>query len=466
MSKLVYLAMACVVILSSACITVVQPGATTPGGTATDANKPAAYIDLISPSSLAWGEEVNFTGHGAAPSGTVTAYRWRSTIDGDLSVQPAFTTKALSPGKHIVLFSVQDSAGNWSLETQGTVNVTTEADPGTPPVADPGTPPAADPGTPPAADPGSGTPAPTPPVISSFEAAPPGITAGSSSTLSWNVSNATAVTIDNGVGSVGLVGTRAVTPAADTTYTLTAANMAYFGQATTKVTVTAAVVNKPDLIIEDVWKSGDKIYYRIKNQGPSAASGTVTRLTIDGAVKSTDSAPALAAGASSTQSFTGYSYTCTGVSDSVVVTADSTNVAAESNGGNNSMTKTFQCLVIGTIVPLGPLLLMKPDLKITDIAYTPAPSNTVKVTAKNIGTLDSGGFWIKLYRDAIHVGTINVPGGIVAGGQTTLTVPSYHHICALGIHSTMRAVIDSEGVVTETDETNNSYQEAWGCPPP
>jgi hypothetical protein len=458
MSKLVYLVMACVIILSSACITVVQPGATTPGGTATDANKPAAYIDLISPSSLGWGEEVSFTGHGAAPAGTVTAYRWRSSVDGDLSAQPSFTTKTLSPGKHIVLFSVQDSAGNWSLETQGTVNVITETDIGTPPVADPG--------TPPAADPGSGIPAVTPPVISSFEAAPPGITAGSSSTLSWNVSNATAVTIDNGVGSVGLTGTRVVTPAVDTTYTLTAANMAYFGQATTKVTVAAAAAAKPDLIIEDVWKSGDKIYYRIKNQGTAAAPGTVTRLTIDGAVKSTDSVPALAAGAASTQNFSGYTYACSGVSDSVVVTADSTNVALESNGGNNSMTKTFQCLVLGPVGPIGPLLLLKPDLKITDIAYSPAPSNAVKVTAKNIGTLDSGGFWIKLYRDAIHVATINVPGGIVAGGQTTLTFPGYHHICALGIHSTMRAVIDSEGVVNESDETNNSYQEAWGCPPP
>ncbi len=453
MQKSVYLALALITILSSACFTIVQPGATAPGSASTGVNKPAAFIDRISPSSLNWGESVNFSGHGTAASGSITAYLWRSSIDGDLGSRANFDTTQLSPGNHIVLFSVQDSSGNWSLETQGTVNVITEA------AAEP---PPADPGTPPPADPGSGAPGPTPPVINSFNAAPAGIAAGATSTLSWDVGNAVAVTIDHGVGSVGLTGTRVVSPAVDTTYTLTAANTAYFGQATVTVSVAAAATLKPDLVIEDVWKSGAKIYYRIKNQGTASAPVTVTKLTIDGAVKATDSVPVLAVAAASTQSFSAYAYLCTGLSDSVVVTADSTNVAVESNGANNSMAKTFTCLSIGSV---GPMLALKPDLKITDIAYGPAPSNTVKVTAKNIGTLDSGGFWIKLYRGGIHVGTINVPGGIVAGGQTTLTFPSYHHLCEVGAHSTMRAVIDSEGVVNESDETNNSYQETWGCPP-
>jgi len=450
MSKLVYLALALIITLSSACITVVQPGTNTPGGTTADGNKPAAFIDLISPSSLAWGQEVSFTGHGTTPAGSITAYRWRSSIDGDLSSRPTFATSNLSRGNHIILFSVQDSSGNWSLETQGTVNVMTEAS------GDSG-------GTPP---PDDTVPATTPPVINSFNASPAGITAGSSSTLSWDVGNAIAVTIDNGVGSVGLTGTRVVSPAVDTTYTLTAANTAYFSQATVTITVAAAAATKPDLIIEDIWKSGDRIYYRIKNQGPAAAPGTVTRLTIDGAVKSTDSAPALAGGAASTQSFTGYAYACTGVSDSVVVTADSTNVANESNGSNNSMTSTFSCLVLGPVMP--PLVALKPDLKITDIACVPGPfaGYQVKVTVKNIGSLNSTGFDIKLYRDGSYKDTINVLGGIVAGGQATFTFPTYSHICALGTHSTMRAVVDTAGVIGESDETNNSYQENWGCPPP
>jgi subtilase family serine protease len=154
--KFFYLALALVIVLSTACITVVQPGATAPGGTAAITQKPAAFIDRISPSSLNWGESVNFMGHGTASSGTITAYLWRSSIDGNLGSRANFDTTQLSPGKHIVLFSVQDSAGNWSLETQGTVNVTagSAAGPGTPPSADTGLPPLDDPGTQPPADAG------------------------------------------------------------------------------------------------------------------------------------------------------------------------------------------------------------------------------------------------------------------------------------------------------------------------
>lgn len=60
------------------------------------------------------------------------------------------------------------------------------------------------------------------PVIASFTASPTGIAAGESATLSWNVTNATSVSIDNGVGTVAASGTRMVTPAATATYTLTA----------------------------------------------------------------------------------------------------------------------------------------------------------------------------------------------------------------------------------------------------
>jgi hypothetical protein len=449
MQKFVYLALALIIVLSTACITIVQPGGTTPGGTSAGGNKPAAFIDRISPSSLNWGESVSFSGHGTAASGSITAYAWRSSIDGNLSSNANFDTTQLSPGKHIVLFSVQDSSGAWSLETQGTVNVITEA--------------AGDTETPPPADPGSGAPAPTPPVINSFNAAPAGITAGSTATLSWDVGNAIAVTIDHGVGSVGLTGTRVVSPAVDTTYTLTAANTAYFGQATVKITVAAAAASKPDLIIEDVWKSGDKIYYRIKNQGTAAAPATVTKLTIDGAVKSTDSVPALAIAAASTQSFTTYAYSCSGISDSVVVAADSTNVANESNGGNNSMTKTFSCLVLGPVMP--PLVALKPDLIITDIKYNAAPSNTIKFTVKNAGTLNTGAFNVRLYVDTIAMDVVAIPGGLVAGGQATFTFGTYHHFCVVGSHATIKVVADYMGMVAESDETNNSRSEWWACPP-
>ena len=84
----------------------------------------------------------------------------------------------------------------------------------------------------------SGTP-PSVPIINSFSADSPSITAGESSTLSWSVTDATSVTIDNGVGTVALSGTTTVSPITTTTYTLTATNTAGSVTATTTVTVSS-----------------------------------------------------------------------------------------------------------------------------------------------------------------------------------------------------------------------------------
>ena len=77
---------------------------------------------------------------------------------------------------------------------------------------------------------------PAVPIINSFLANPLTITAGESSNLSWSVTDATTVTIDNGIGSVALSGTTTVTPVTTTTYTLTATNST--GSVTASVTVT------------------------------------------------------------------------------------------------------------------------------------------------------------------------------------------------------------------------------------
>lgn len=61
-----------------------------------------------------------------------------------------------------------------------------------------------------------------PPPTVSFGAEPPTVAIGESATLSWSTANASTVTIDQGIGLQPLSGTRTVTPAATTTYTLTA----------------------------------------------------------------------------------------------------------------------------------------------------------------------------------------------------------------------------------------------------
>ena len=84
------------------------------------------------------------------------------------------------------------------------------------------------------------------PVIASFAASPPSVAPGGSSTLSWSVSGATSLAIDQGVGAVA--GTsRSVSPTATTTYTLTATNG--HGSATARATVTVGTAGPADALV-------------------------------------------------------------------------------------------------------------------------------------------------------------------------------------------------------------------------
>jgi peptidoglycan-associated lipoprotein len=87
------------------------------------------------------------------------------------------------------------------------------------------------------------TPAPPPAaaaVINSFTAEPSTIEAGQSSTLRWSISNATDMTIDQGVGAVQSSGQRQVFPRASTSYTLTAKGPGGMDSRSVTVEVTSA----------------------------------------------------------------------------------------------------------------------------------------------------------------------------------------------------------------------------------
>ena len=77
-----------------------------------------------------------------------------------------------------------------------------------------------------------------PPVIDSFDTSPGSIALGQSSTLSWSVSGATTVSIDQEIGEVALTGSWVVSPTTTATYTLTATNDAGSVTATAQVVVT------------------------------------------------------------------------------------------------------------------------------------------------------------------------------------------------------------------------------------
>jgi len=178
-------------------------------GCTCDTNEPpTAYIDLITPTEVSTGETVTFEGHGTDADGTVVAYRWESSIDGDLSTRASFESSSFSEGEHTIGLKVQDNNGTWSEEVESTLVV-------------------------------SGAAA-GPPVIDSFAASPGSISPGEPSTLSWGVSGAETVSIDQGIGSVALSGNRPVAPVATTTYTLTATNAAGSVTATARVLLSGA----------------------------------------------------------------------------------------------------------------------------------------------------------------------------------------------------------------------------------
>ena len=94
----------------------------------------------------------------------------------------------------------------------------------------------------------SPTPGPGAPTISAFKATPTSVTVGQSSTLSWTVSGATTITIDNGVGDVSNLSSTVVSPQQTTTYKLTASNSGGSSTATAVVNVTATPDTQPPTV--------------------------------------------------------------------------------------------------------------------------------------------------------------------------------------------------------------------------
>ena len=88
--------------------------------------------------------------------------------------------------------------------------------------------------------PTSGTPPSPPPSAptASLTGNPLTIAAGQSTTLTWSTTNATSVSIDQGIGTVAATGSRVVNPTSNTTYTLRAANATSEATAAVSIAVT------------------------------------------------------------------------------------------------------------------------------------------------------------------------------------------------------------------------------------
>lgn len=83
-----------------------------------------AIIDSVSPSSVASGQPVVFSGHGTDSRHAIVAWEWTSSIDGLLSQTATFTTSSLSAGNHTIYFRVECARGRWSVPESTQVEVT------------------------------------------------------------------------------------------------------------------------------------------------------------------------------------------------------------------------------------------------------------------------------------------------------------------------------------------------------
>jgi hypothetical protein len=305
----------------------------------------------------------------------------------------------------------------------------------------------------------SPSPSPTPggwPIVNYFMANPSVIAAGGSTTLGWDVSNATSIVIDNGVGSVGSAGTTVVSPAVSTNYTLTATNATGSYYMTIAVLVTgAAPAGMPDLIIQDIVRSGNTVNYTIKNQGDAAAGPSTSTLLVDGATVANDSVGSLSPGEAKTETFTGYTYSCTLPSDTLSVKADTGGTVVESSEVNNSYTESWACLILGPVRTF----TLKPDLVITDIWID---GHTIRYRIKNEGTGASAAGYSRLFIEGVYKDNDYVPA--IAGGDSLPRSFSYNFDCAPPILKEVKVYADYAGDSTETDETNNSRTETFACP--
>ncbi len=123
------------------------------------------------------------------------------------------------------------------------------------------------------------------PPSASLTASPPAVAPGETSTLVWSTSNATDVSIDHGIGHVGLSGTIAVNPSETTTYTLTATGPCGTASRSATVMVHRAprvdIVANPQTVVQGqpstlTWTSADALAVEIdRGIGAVPASGSL-----------------------------------------------------------------------------------------------------------------------------------------------------------------------------------------------
>lgn len=236
--------------------------------------------------------------------------------------------------------------------------------------------------------------------------------------------------------------------------------------------ITVNSPSTPDLIVTDLsWTpaaplTGDEVTYKatIKNQGTAATpAGTIhgVAFSVDGTTVawSDTYTSSIAAGASVTLTANGgpsskATWTATTGTHTVRAMVDDINRITESDENNNTLDKS---LTIN--------LPSKPDLIISDISWSPASpaaGNTVTFSAvvENKGTAATTAgtsCGVNFYINGTKLSSsASTTASIAPGGKVTLTQTSGVWTAANGIYA-VTAAVDESNLISELDETNNSY---------
>jgi len=130
----------------------------------------------------------------------------------------------------------------------------------------------------------------------------------------------------------------ATTQAATTRPTITTTT------STSTSTTTTIISNLPDLIIEEIWPEGNRIYYKIANQGNYVASHNYPGLYVDGPYKGQNFVVSPAPGSFTNKYFEFYTWVCSDTSDTIKVCADDfASRIIESDEDNNCREEVWAC---------------------------------------------------------------------------------------------------------------------------
>jgi hypothetical protein len=265
----------------------------------------------------------------------------------------------------------------------------------------------------------------TDPVINSFTATPATIDAGASSTLSWTTTGASTVSISPNVGATPTSGSVSVTPAATTTYTLTATDTA--GWVTAQTTVTVTPNGPPPPVISSFTTNPSTI---IAGQGSTLSWATTgaTSVSISPSVGTIGASGSVVITPAAT---TTYTLTATGTGGTATAQTTITVTPLLLPPTISSFTATPNSVAPGGSATLAWVTVGATTVSIAPTVGTvavsgsatvqPAATTTYTITATNLAASVTGTVTVTVTLPAPTITSFTAtPSAIIPGGSSTL----------------------------------------------